>query len=114
MKKQLLPILLFTVTNILFADMTYDPINNEFITTPVLPEIDQNEYGILYRHCIQMQENIKHYNHGKYPSNKELLKQFSAYLKKVGTATALRLMSDLKKNKIFYPDGTLFRKITID
>ena len=95
----------------LWANLTYDPITDIIYSEPQLPDINQADYFYLFRDCVVIEANIKLCNKGNYPSKNDALNQLSIYLKRIGTPTALRLMSDLKKNKFFYPDGSVMRHI---
>ena len=112
MKKILLGICFF-YGSVLFGNLTYDPVSHAFYTLPMNKDINQEEYRMLVLHCIQLQENIRVINNGIYPSDKNLLQQMISYLKQVGTPAARRLIEDLKKDKIFYPDGSFMRKIFV-
>lgn len=91
--------------------MVYNPITNMFYSDPQSLDINQSEYILLFVACAEIEANIKFHNDGKYPKKKDLLKQVSIFLKKVGTPTALRLLSDLSKDKVFYPDGSVMRNL---
>lgn len=111
MKKLLLGICFFKVCG-LMGNLTYDPVLNTFYTLPVSKEINQDEYRMLVIYCIQLQENIRAANSGIYPPDKDLLQQMINYLKQVNTPAAKRLIEDLKKDKIYYPDGSVMRKLS--
>ena len=110
MKKALLGVCFF-YGSVLFANLTYDPVSHAIYTLPMNKDINQEEYRMLVIHCWQIQENIKVVNSGIYPSNKDLLEQFISYLNQVGSPAAKRLIEDLKKDKIFYPNGSVMNKI---
>ena len=110
MKKMLLGICFLNVWG-LMGNLTYDPVLHTFYTLPANKEINQDEYRMLVIYCIQLQENIRAVNNGIYPSDKDLLQQMISYLKQVSTPAARRLIEDLKKGKIYYPDGSVMRII---
>jgi hypothetical protein len=103
-------VILFSMTTML-AEMMYDPVNDAIYTLPADQNISQDEYRMLIINCIILEANIREANQMKLPSYKEIIKQCKHYLKQIGTPTALRLITDLKKNKIIYPDGSFMRKI---
>jgi len=109
MKKLFLMGLFMIIAVSLQADMVYDPVTDSIYSVPQSPDINPAEYACLFYACGVIKQNIKLGNGGTDPSFKDLLNQVSIYLKKIGTPTALRLLSDLKKNKVFYPDGSVMR-----
>lgn len=111
--KKLLIIILTTslLAQNIIAEMRYNPITNLMYSHPEKPNIDQVQYCFLLLACAQIEANMKAMNHGKHPSKKSLLNQCSVYLKAIGTPTALRLISDLKSNKICYANGSFMKKI---
>lgn len=54
MKKLLLSLLLLVPTTSLIADMQFDAINNRFYSSPMTPDIDQNEYHNLWVKFFQI------------------------------------------------------------
>jgi hypothetical protein len=109
-KKNYLSYLFFFQMSFISADMTYDPVNNTIYSTPFSDEINQLEYWYLVQECMIVVNNMKILNGGINPAYKDILKQLEFALKKVKTPTANRLLKDLKKNKVFYPDGSVASK----
>jgi len=109
MKKFLVFLVLYPV--VLSADLVFDPVRNEFYSSPRTTDINEDEYVALILKCYQVKANIQNASKGYCPDTKHLLKQYFQFLRQIGTSTALRLISDLEKNKIFYPDGSVFHVI---
>jgi hypothetical protein len=103
--------IMVAVSTSLFADIVYDPMTNCYYTIPASPKINPAEYISLFQACVQIEYNMMLNNKGIWQSKKVVLKQISRYLKGVGTFTALRLLADLEKDKVYYPDGTVMKNI---
>jgi hypothetical protein len=99
------------VSTSLFADIVYDPMTNGYYTIPASPKINTAEYIFLFQACAQIENNMILNNKGIRQPKKVVLKQISRYLKGVGTFTALRLLADLEKDKVYYPDGSVMKTI---
>ncbi len=95
----------------LLADLIFDPITNKCYSSPVSPEINRQEYAGFWLSCIQIISNMIYLSDGIPVTKKEIMQQISQYLQKNGSPTALRLLADLQKGKIFYPDGSVAREI---
>ena len=100
-----------TISTSLFADIVYDPMTNGYYTIPASPKINPAEYVSLFQACAQIEYNMMLNNKGIWQPKKVVLKQISRYLKGVGTFTALRLLADLEKDKVYYPDGSVMKTI---
>ncbi len=103
----------FFYSSILLADCVYDPAKGTFYTHPMSQGINQGEYRRLVQHCGQISERIKLVKCGLPFSNQEILEQCIKHLNQVGSPTAKRLIEDLKKNTIFYPDGSVLSTIFV-
>lgn len=95
------------------AEMRFNPFNNLIYSHPETSDINQDEYRILLVACIEIEARLITMNGGKRVSKKVALDQFNVYLKAVGTSTALRLIADLKSNKIYYSNGRFMKKILV-
>lgn len=93
------------------SEMRYNPVNGLLYSHPESPEINKVEYLLLLAACVQIENNVKAANGSKIVSNKELYNQCVFYLKSIGTPTALRLISDMKKNGVYYANGSYMRKL---
>lgn len=114
MKKLLITTLiigLIASTPRIIAEMRYNPLNNILYSYPETPDINQNEYLMLLFGCAQIEARLMAMNNGKQASRKTLFDQCSVYLNAIGTPTALRLIGDLKSNKIHYANGSFMKKI---
>ena len=110
--KNILTTLLLIITGInVSAEMRYNPLNNLIYSHPEMSTINQDEYRMLISRCIEIENCIVNINKGIKISSREVLDQCCFYLKLVGTATAFRLMKDLKKNKVYYANGRFMKKI---
>ncbi|MFH1644485.1 MAG: hypothetical protein ABIA74_04910 [bacterium] len=95
MKKLFILILITIIVGKAKADMRFDLSSNPIraFSIPMTPDINQDEYHNLYIQCgIRV---IFAINSGL--MGKEIREQEYAYLKSIGTPTALRLLEDLKK-----------------
>jgi hypothetical protein len=95
----------------LWANLVYDPVVNAFYSEPQTPDINQAEYFSLLCDCLSITQNIIVLLDGKNLSKKDG-EQIALFLKRIGTPTALRLLSDLKKKTIFYPNGSIARSFS--
>lgn len=111
MKKTLIVLLIAVMGINISAEMRYNPINNLLYSHPETPEINQDEYRTLILWCIELEARIIAMNRGLIVSQKDVLDQCNFYLKAIGTATAHRLMKDLKKNKVYYTNGSFMKEI---
>lgn len=102
-------ILLFALqASFLSADMTYDPIHNLLYSTPWSSDVSQAEYFNLLQWREQYRTQIK--NNIKFvggDASRCCDKQIFHYLRQIASPAALRLIEDLKKGFILYPDGSL-------
>ena len=103
--------IMMAISPSLLANIVYDPMTNGYYTIPASPKINTAEYIFLFQACIQIEYNMMLNNKGIRQPKKALLKQISRYLKGVGTFTALRLLTDLEKDKVYYPDGSVMKTI---
>jgi hypothetical protein len=112
MKKALL-LTLFTLFAIqpINAQLRFDPALNIFYSHPRHPSINEIEYVGLFATFIELWNRIEAANAGRIVPDKEILEQCVAWLKSVGTPTALRLIEDLEDNAIYYENGTFMRKL---
>lgn len=108
MNKYLLAALLMFPICSLYGDMVYDPVSNAIYSTPQTADINNVEYYNLCISVIIISGRIIE-STGKIFS-KAGGKQLIAYLRRVGTPTALRLLNDFKKGAIYFPDGSVCRK----
>ncbi len=106
MKKFVLSVCFF-YSSMLFANCIYDPVSHTIYTLPIAKDINQREYRMLMQRCWQISERIKVAKCGLSLSNQEIMDQCINYLNQVGSPTAKRLIEDLKKDTIFYPDGSV-------
>jgi len=106
MRIKLFILLLFS-SSIILSDMIYDPLQNIIYSSPLSSNIDQSKYVLLLHMCTQINDNMAKMNNGIYPSYNNFMIQTEHALKTIGTPTALRLLADLKKGKIFYPNGSV-------
>ena len=106
MKKMFLISLFMVTTTPLLADMVYDPVQDTIYSNPQTPDLNQNEYRKLLSTCIQIQINLKKLSPGRRFSKRELLSHFSPFLRNIGSSTALRLLSDLENDILYYPNGS--------
>jgi len=90
------------------ADMIYDPVRNLVYSNSKESNINQDEYRYLLGLCLQLEQRLLHH----VPS-KQNFKQVLAMLEQVQTPTARQLIKDLKKKKIFFPDGSVYKKLVI-
>ena len=110
--KKLIFFVLISIASSVFADLVYDPTTHVIYCKSKAKNIDQNEYRSLLRHCIQIENNIiVMVKNRKISPKKDFLNQCISYLRKVGTPTALQLIKDLKRDKVYYPDGSVMNKI---
>ena len=114
MKNVFMALFLISSSTSLFGDMVYDPATGVIYSKPLSSSINQAEYRLLSLACHQIGMNIKSMKGGREPSKQELLEQWSFYLKGVGTPTALRLIDDLKKGKVFYPNGSVMQNLFLE
>lgn len=110
-KKALIFGIMAATSTPLLADIVYDPMTNGYYTIPASPKINLAEYIFLFQACVQIEYNMMLNNKGIRQPKKVLLKQISRYLKGVGTFTAKRLLADLEKDKVYYPDGSAMKVI---
>lgn len=114
MKKLLISILMISSISMpLLADMVYDPARNLFMTKPESPAINQGAYAALILGCHGIATNIMSLNNNQTPEKAVLLAQYTHYLKRIGTPTALRLIEDLRKDELFYPDGSVAHTLLV-
>lgn len=116
MMKQKLLFTVFTVMcSLTYSDLVFDPVSNQCYTLPLSSDINDDEYiGLFFKAVFvvkNMQEVNDAWNDESVLSAEQCLQQVFAFLRRVGTPTALRLLSDLEKNVILYPDGSVFRRI---
>lgn len=112
MKKVLMIILMAgLITPKIAAELRYNIVTNLYYSHPETSDINQVEYRLLVFACIEIENRIKAVNGVKNPPLGDYFKQCEIYLKRIGTPTALRLISDLKLNKMYYSDGSFMRKI---
>lgn len=113
--KNLICLSIIVMCSIVHAELIFDPVTNQCYTFPLSSKINEAEYvGLLYQVGVIIQNiQIAHYclNGGYIINPADCRPQVYAYLSKVGTPTALRFKSDLEKNVILYPDGSVFRQI---
>lgn len=113
--KKLLFIMSILSATYSFPELIFDPVSNNYYTYPLDPKINGNEYAGLLLNVLQIGDNILNADEAFDDENEvkpeEILNQIFVYLKSVGTPTALRLLHDLRKNIILYPNGAVFRKI---
>lgn len=95
----------------MFAETRYNPINNLIYSHPETSDINQFEYRLLILACIGIENRMIAINGKNRPSVKDFFKQCELYLKRIGSPTALRLIADMKHNKICYADGSFMKKI---
>jgi hypothetical protein len=93
----------------LYGDMVYDPIQDIVYSTPQTADINNTEYMLLLHNIGIIGKRIDGAT-GKI-SSKAGGKQLVAYLQRIGTPTALRLIKDCKKGVIYFPDGSVCRKL---
>ena len=103
----LLTIILVTVA-LLNARMIYEPASDMLYCSSL--KINRDEYVQLLAQCVQIKMNMTQAAQ-KEPSFKSFIKQVSKFLKGIKTHTAKQLLKDLKENKIYYPDGSICRRI---
>lgn len=106
MKKLLLSLLVLVPATSLFADMRFDPITGRFYSYPVTADINQLEYDNLFSNCVQISNNLKLWTSPLNPSFKDIFDHCALYLKTINTPTALRLISDIKKNTVHFTNGS--------
>ncbi len=104
--KKLLILLLTCSATLSVARMTYDPVTRLVYSLPKSSKVNPVEYNLLVWACIGIDCNM-HVPNCYPPTKKESLHQYSIYLKRIGTPTALRLLDDLKKGKLFYANGAV-------
>lgn len=90
------------------GQIRYDSFNNLFYTHPHSSGINQRHYRILMQKCIDMTIRLR--TASDVPLH-IVMEQCEFYLKSLGTATALRLLEDLKANEIYYQNGTYMGKM---
>ena len=95
------------------TEMRWDPATKLFYSHPAAGNIDPDEYRNLFQKCIEIRETIieVHRQMNCSASNSDILNQCVHYLTQLKTPTALRLVEDIKKNRVYYPDGSLFGRI---
>jgi len=112
MKKILIATLMMSLfMEVIVAETRYNPINNLIYSHPETPDINQVEYRLLILACIEIENRMVAINGAIRPSEKDFFKQCEFYLKSIGSPTALRLIADMKHNKICYVDGSFMKKI---
>lgn len=81
------------------ADLKFDPINNRFFTVPASNKVNLDEYNALMLQCLVLVQRVIAIN--GYPTTEKekevVFNLWHSHLNKIGTATAKRLISDLKK-----------------
>lgn len=105
---------LFTInlmTQYAEAEMRYNPLNNLIYSHPETSDINQHEYRLLIAACIEIENRMEAMNGGKPQPKKDVIDQSIFFLKTVNTATALRLIADIKTNTISYANGTFMKKL---
>lgn len=109
MNKFLITTIISSVVPHLSADMVYDPVNNTIYSTPQNSSINNREYVVLLIECGIIVSRIRNNDmwYGQKTSEQNILRQIFSHLQKIGTPTALRLLTDLQRDCLFYPDGSI-------
>lgn len=102
-------ILAFTLllSSIIIADMIYDPVLDIIYSSN--SKINQNQYRLLLACCIELDQKLRVQG----IVGQQNFDQVLDMLKRIDTAESIQLMKDLKKKKIFFPDGSLYRDIIV-
>ncbi len=109
--KKFLAIIFALYSTASLAKMVFDPVTCLVYSLPKSPNISQIEYNVLLLACVGIDLNLTEMLNGKSPSKKESLYEYSIFLRRIGTPTALRLLSDLEQGKLFYANGKVMRNL---
>jgi len=105
LKKILLSSFIIISPSFVLAEVTWDLVNNTIYSTPMTPDINQAEWLRLFGCCVKIEQSMKEINEDV--DSYQTIKQMIFFLNGIGSLTAKRLIADLEKNTVMYPDGTV-------
>lgn len=106
MKNKILAFVLL-LSSIVIADMIYDPVKNLIYSSN--SKINQDEYRSLVLCCLQLEHKL----HCEGIFGQKNYDQLLDMLKRINTSASTQLIKDLKKKKIFFPNGSVYNDLII-